>query len=327
MTSNMDKRKKQEKRPWLSPQQQVEHLKSKGVKFELLSENDAESYLIKNNNYFRLRSYRTGFSKVEEGKRAGQYANLDFKILVDLSIIDMLLRYTMLPITLDIEHFSKIKLLSKIEEKSEDGYAVVKDFLDSYNTVKDGRTRNRAKEDIEKGRSSPYIANLLAKFPNYDFPVWVFFELVAFGTYTYFYKYCAERFNDKNMLDEFYLLQSVKSLRNACAHNNCILNDMSSGKPMHKPRYALLQAMGDVEGVGQGQRRSRLNNDRLQQIATSLYLHHKLASEGVQWHRAISLTTFVKRMNKHIDYYKGNDQITSSFDFIAKLVRAWFCNE
>lgn len=323
----MDNEREKEKKPWLSPRQQVNHLKSKGVKFDLLSEDEAESYLIKNNNYFRLRSYRTGFSKVEEGKRVGQYANLDFKMLVDLSIIDMLLRYEMLPITLDIEHFSKIKLLSKIEEKEEDGYTIVNDFLASYDRVEKGETRNRTKEDIAKGQSSPYIANLLAKFPDYDFPVWVFLELISFGTYTYFYKYCAERFNDRSMLDEFYLLQSVKSLRNACAHNNCILNDMSSGNPMHEPRYALLRAIGNVKEIGQDQRRTRLSNDRLQQIATSLYLHHHLASEGVRCHRAESLAIFVERMNKHIDYYKGNDQITSSFDFITKLIQAWFCDE
>ena len=87
------------KKPWLTPQEQVEHLRNQGVRFDLMSENDATSYLAKNNNFFRLRSYRQGFAKVEEGKRKGQFANLDFKMLVDLSIIDMLLRYEMLRLT------------------------------------------------------------------------------------------------------------------------------------------------------------------------------------------------------------------------------------
>lgn len=29
-------------------------------------------------------------------------------------------------------------------------------------------------------------------------------------------------------------------------------------------------------------------------------------------------------MNKHIEYYEGNDQIFSGFEFIEKLVDAWF---
>lgn len=159
-------------KPWLTPQQQVDQLKSQGVRFGLISEDDACSYLARNNNYFRLRSYRKGFPKVEEGSRAGQYANLDFKMLVDLSIIDMLLRYELLPITLDIEHFSKMHLLQKIEEHQEDGYSIVAEFLDRYNKRDSlGNTKNVRKDEIERGESSPYIAGIVSYFPDYSFPV------------------------------------------------------------------------------------------------------------------------------------------------------------
>lgn len=94
------------RKPWLTASEQIGHLKSRGVHFSLMSEDDARAYLEKNSNYFRLRAYRLGFPKVEEGNRKGEYANLDFKMLVDLSIVDMLLRYEMLPLTLDAR-FSK----------------------------------------------------------------------------------------------------------------------------------------------------------------------------------------------------------------------------
>lgn len=103
------------RKPWLTASEQIDHLKSRGVHFSLMSEDDARAYLEKNSNYFRLRAYRLGFPKVEEGTRKGEYANLDFKMLVDLSIVDMLLRYEMLPLTLDVEHFAKVKLLKRIE--------------------------------------------------------------------------------------------------------------------------------------------------------------------------------------------------------------------
>lgn len=103
------------RKPWLTASEQIDHLKSRGVHFSLMSEDDARAYLEKNSNYFRLRAYRLGFPKVEEGNRKGEYANLDFKMLVDLSIVDMLLRYEMLPLTLDVEHFAKVKLLKRIE--------------------------------------------------------------------------------------------------------------------------------------------------------------------------------------------------------------------
>lgn len=94
------------RKPWLTASEQIDHLKSRGVHFSLMGENDARAYLEKNSNYFRLRAYRLGFPKVEEGTRKGEYANLDFKMLVDLSIVDMLLRYELLPLTLDAR-FSK----------------------------------------------------------------------------------------------------------------------------------------------------------------------------------------------------------------------------
>ena len=318
----------QKEKPWLTPAEQVEHLKSKGVRFSLVSETDASEYLSRNNNYFRLRSYRTGFAKVDEGARKGQYANLDFKMLVDLSIIDMLLRYEMLPVTLDIEHFEKIRLLGRIEQAGEDGYSIVADFLASYDRQNaKGEVANAIKDEIRRGESSPYVAGILLRYPTFDFPAWVLLELIAFGSFIYFYKFCAERFDDKAMLDEFYLLQNVKCLRNACAHNNCILNDMSSGKPMFKARHAVSIAVGQIGTIGRGQRKAKLSNDRLQQIATALYLHGRLASKGVRESRAKNLQVLVRRMFKHIDYYKGNYQISSGFGFIASLIAAWFPSE
>ncbi len=315
-------------KPWLTPEEQVAHLKSKGVRFSLMSEEEAANYLTENNNYFRLRSYRTGFSKVDSGARQSQYANLDFKMLVDLSIVDMLLRNEMLPMTLDIEHFAKVRLLGRIEQVGEDGYSVVRDFLASYDrTGSDGRIKNRTKDEIAKGESSPYVAGIFAKYPDFNFPVWVFLELVTFGTFIYFYKFCAERFKDKSMLDDFYLLQSVKCLRNACAHNNCILNDMSSGIPMFKPRRAVSRAIGHVDSIGRDQRKSKLSNDRLQQVATTLYMHRRLASLGIHKNRCRSLRALVGRMFKHVDYYAGNQQITSGFEFIARLIETWFDDE
>lgn len=312
-------------KPWLTPEQQVAHLKTKGVKFQLFSEDEAVTYLSKRNNYFRLRSFRTGFSKVDDGPRKGQYANLDFKMLVDLSIIDMLLRDELLPLTLDIEHFSKVRLLDEIEHAGEDGYKIVAEFLSTYDRLSStGNTVNRTKDEIRRGSSSPYVAGILAKYPHFDFPVWAFLELITFGTFTYFYKFCAERFGIKEMLDEFYLLQNVKCLRNACAHNNCILNDMSSGKPMFKARNAVSVAIGQVPTIGRNQRRSKLNNDRLQQIATTLYVHNCIASEGVHDRRALSLKAFSQRMLQNLDYYEGNYQVTSGFDFIDKLISSWF---
>ncbi|MGN0262608.1 MAG: Abi family protein [Eggerthellaceae bacterium] len=312
-------------KPWLCPYEQVEHLKSKGVRFELMSESEACEYLTENNNYFRLCSYRAGFAKVEEGFRKGQYANLDFKMLVDLSIVDTLLRNEILPMTLDIEHFEKVHLINRIGQTGEDGYGIVADFLARYDQMNSrGELCNSVRNEITRGASSPYAAGIIAKYSSSSLPVWAFLELITFGSFLLFYKFCAKRFDSKEMIDRFYLLQNVKSLRNACAHNNCILNNMTSGKPMFSARNEICRAISRIESIGKSQRKSKLRNDSLQQIATSLYVHSLVASEDVHWGRAKQLQLFVERMNRYADYYRGNYQISSGFDFIASLINAWF---
>ncbi|MBR1829945.1 MAG: Abi family protein [Atopobiaceae bacterium] len=313
------------RKPWLNAAEQVEQLKEKGVRFNVFSESEAIEYLTKNSNYFRIRSYRTGFAKVPSGERQGEYANLDFAMLVDLSIVDMLLRYVMLPLTLDVEHFSKVRLLQQIENHGEDGYGVVTDFIASYDCLTlQGTIANSIKKEIDKGKSSPYASGILDKYPNYDFPVWAFIEVISFGTFCYFYKFCARRFNDKDMIRTFYMLQSVKGLRNACAHNNCIINDMKAGIPKYQVSNEVSQALGAIKGIGARQRQSKMNNDRFQQIVTTLYLNRMLASEGVLEHRSKSLAEFIERMNKHLDYYNGNTEVLSGFGFLTKVIEAWF---
>lgn len=67
------------RKPWLTASEQIDRLKSRGVHFSLMSEDDARAYLEKNNNYFRLRAYRLGFPKVEEGARKGEVCKSRFK--------------------------------------------------------------------------------------------------------------------------------------------------------------------------------------------------------------------------------------------------------
>lgn len=138
-------------------------------------------------------------------------------------------------------------------------------------------------------------------------------EVIAFGTFIEFYRFCAKRFGDKQMTNDYYLLQKVRSMRNACAHNNCVLNSLASGTSKYSVPNELSRAVSLVEGIGKDSRKSRLSNDRLQEIAATLYMHVKVASDGVHAHRTLELANFKSRMEEHSDYYSGNLQIKSSF--------------
>lgn len=165
---------------------------------------------------------------------------------------------------------------------------------------------------------------MIARYADFDFPAWAFVEVISFGSFLYFYKFCANRFDDREMLKEFYILQAVKSLRNACAHNSCILNNLRADRPQFKPSYVVTRELSTIAGIGLDQRKSKMSNDRIQQIVTTLYARRKLASQGVSEHRAKSLRVFVQRMNKHVDYYQGNLQVSTGFEFLTKVISAWF---
>ena len=123
------------RKPILTIEQQIEHLKQKGVAFELCSEEEAADYLRDKCNFFKLASYRKLFSKYEGGPRDGRYVDLDFGQLRLLAALDQELRHALLGMTLDIEHFQKVTLLREMEDRGEDGYAIVADYMASLTTA------------------------------------------------------------------------------------------------------------------------------------------------------------------------------------------------
>lgn len=79
----------------------------------------------------------------------------------------------------------------------------------------------------------------------------------------------------------------------------------------------LIGARGDMQ-------RTKLSNERMQQIATTLYLHRELALAGMRELRAKSLHALCQRMNKHSDYYTKCAPVSATFDFINRMVSGWY---
>ena len=96
-----------ERKPKLTIEEQIDHLKSKGVTFALCSEEQAARILSEQDHYFRLAAYRVLFPKRVGGAHDGEYAGLDFGHLVDLAEIDQALRSFLLPLTLEVERAAK----------------------------------------------------------------------------------------------------------------------------------------------------------------------------------------------------------------------------
>ena len=116
------------RRPKLKVSEQIERLASNGVKFNIISRENAKEALSETNNYFKLTAYRKSFEIGTDGK----YVDLEFAYLKDLSKIDMFLRYCLLEMSLDIEHFGKAKFMSYFTDQPEEyGYSIIQEHINS----------------------------------------------------------------------------------------------------------------------------------------------------------------------------------------------------
>lgn len=215
-------------KPKLSIDEQIEHLKAKGVLFSVMNERDAKDYLARNNNYFKLTAYRKNYDKHPDGENKGKYINLEFAYLVDIAVIDMLLRYQLVHMALDIEHHTKLKLLRKMDEYNEDGYQMVRDYI----SLLPEDQRKNFDSEINRNKENVYCGNIIHKYDG-EYPIWAFVEIIPFGRLVSFYKFCAERFSENNMKNDYFRLLTCKEIRNASAHSNCILNDLRARTAKH----------------------------------------------------------------------------------------------
>lgn len=308
------------KKPKLSLNGQIEHMKDKGVLFNIMNEVEAKDYLSQHNNYFKLTAYRKNYDKHPAGANKDKYINLEFAYLVDIAVIDMRLRYRIVHMALDIEHHTKLQLLRKMDEYNEDGYQIVDDYIDSLPETQ----KNICDSEIRRNKGNIYCGDIVNKYDG-EYPIWAFIEIIPFGRLVSFYGFCADRFADGAMKDNFYRLLTCKELRNASAHSNCILNDLRARTAVHGTNAAVTKALMSIPKMNSNFRRNRLSNARIQQIITLFYVHKTMVeSDGILKCESEELQKVMKRVNKNCDYYSTNSMIKGTFDFLKLVVDSWF---
>ena len=157
--------------------------------------------------------------------------------------------------------------------------------------------------------------------------MWVLEELIGFGEFLRMYRFYAERNPQFAPLLPQRVLNPVKSLRNACAHNNCLLNALSRTSTT-RPSPEISAFIASLDNISAGERRSKLTSRPMFEIVCLLYAYNKIVSPSVKKRRIKQLTEFVNgRMQRHIDYFEGpegNKLIATSFEFLKKVVENAF---
>ena len=174
-------------KPMLSVDQQIAHMKAKGITFDLVSEAEAAAHLRAKCQFFRVYAYRRNFDRRVGGDRDGQYVGLDFGHLRVLSNLDRKLRDTLLPMALDLEHFAKVRLLAAAEDAGEDGYAVMRGYMASVTD----RQRSHLERELDRREDDPYAGDVVRKY-RHDMPLWAFCEVVSFGAFLGVLRFCPD---------------------------------------------------------------------------------------------------------------------------------------
>lgn len=287
------------RKPKLTVEEQIAHLKSKGVTFDLCSEEEAAECLSDRTYYFKLAAYRVLFDKRVGGERDGEYVGLDFGHLRDVAAIDHMLRYTLLPMTLDVEHFAKVKLMRCLTERPEgDRYSIVGDYLAGLPK----KSLDIRLGEIRRLENDRYSGDLARKYAG-ACPAWVLVELISFGSFIDFYRFCALRWGDREMRREHYLLKQVKAVRNACAHSTAIVNGFAPETPsnVRTPNEVAL-ALAEI-GLNKRARHSKMSNARVQQITMTAFAYRELVggSHSREMCRAL-VDAFIRRSEEHSDW-------------------------
>lgn len=290
-----------------------------------MSENDMRGFLTKNTYFFKLTSYRKNFHYNEE---RGEYTNLSFDNLVDLSNIDMRLRYLVMHFSLDIEHRLKTILLNELltddnQNFIDDGYS----FLERFITSNENPTliKNKILKNIERTNKS--------LFDNYKerIPLWVALECCEFGileSIIYFYintnpesELSFLKISDsKNTLLSF-----VRNVRNKAAHNSVILNSITKKSGVRVTGHINLITSGLVQKskMPRDIRKDNIHNGTIHDLTTLLAIYDNLIPEGkMKQVRYKELSQILVRSKRNYKLYRSNalNEVFIYFFYIIKYL-------
>ncbi|MCH4178129.1 MAG: Abi family protein [Streptococcaceae bacterium] len=285
--------------------QLVQLMHEKGILFNITDREKAKVRLRESTYYFKLGSYRHNFDKNAKGK----YKYLEFAYLEDLSILDMRFRNIVLSASLNLEHSLKTLINYIIsKDKNEDGYDIVKDFLNEKNFDLDGLYRLYSKQNH-------YLHNLKSKHSDCT-SIWVLLEIITFGGLSQFVEFYfdGDRPFKMRLKHAAALIKFAKNVRNAAAHNNPIILNMRKVS-LISPDQKIMRVNNEI-----GLQSKIYRNPKINDILSLFYLCDIYCSKGIKSHLLEELEAFRDRCEKNADYYKKNQHLLDLFESLNLMI-------
>ena len=297
--------------------EQIEDLKEKNIQFEKCKEEDAIKFLQYNNYFFKLKSYAHNFVRYSKVTMQHKYINLDFAYIVELSTLDMYLRKWIVSACLDIEHVLKTRLIKDITNNAEeDGYNIVKKYIDAYGYG----VLSSLYANVDKSASSELIKKF--KQDEEHIPVWSFIETISFGKFIELYTLYYQIY-DGHAYSSY--LGSIKFLRNAAAHNSCLLNSM------RKPYSVKIRKNMDImdhlakSKMFRTSYKTKMENPVIHDLVVLLFVYRDILNTSKNRNMRDKgfnelKKLFFVRMKKHKEYFIKNDSLIGNYEFICDVI-------
>ena len=296
----------------------IDKLNYFGITFTDMTTECAKKFLTTNTYYEKLRSY------LGRTPEKGEFAGLDFKDLVELSTIDFSLSRQVLTLALSIEHALKIQIYRLIElEKTrslKDCLAEMprykrKPFKDSFIPTTD------YSQEYLDSPSTHKIGETRVS----DCMLWELLESLSFWQLINLYDAALHKGESKKGISHHYL-KRIQELRNAAAHENCLLvrtsrtgDEPKKGDPVEECHIDSVfpsifhHPSGSDSSVKKEQR--ELSRLFLHDFCILLHVHNRLVeSTGMKEHAVCELSDLSERVKDGQEYFK-----TSSCQFMSEV--------
>lgn len=286
-----------------------------GIKFEICEPEYAEKFLNESTYFFKVKAFAKDYAK---DRYTGKYRNLDFAYLRELSLLDAYLRKDIISIAVDVEHFLKATLIKDMSgNPNEDGYSIMDEFFQKYPHIR---------EEIQYKARNSYCHDLVNKMESEGYAVWNAVEVLSFGQLSNLYKLYSTRNNGWNC-KICNLLFPAKSIRNAAAHNNCILNSLQHpySAPQSSPQITkqIDSYISHIPELKKSKsRKTKLSNPVIHDFIALLFLFDKVCtSERTKFYTYHHLYKhFHGTFTRNASYFENNATILSAYEFVVKVI-------
>lgn len=222
----------------------------------------------------------------------------------------MHLRRFILTLTLNIEHLLKTKLLRDFNEDECDGYAIVDDYLNA-NPKQKNYFLNYSKHDFTAKD------NIINKY-RVDLSIWNLIEILEFKNFANFCDFYYSKFPNQEYAKIKNMLTSVQFVRNAAAHNNCLINNLNSIYKF-RPTYQIVDFLNLYLKSSRKSIENKMKNPFVNNFLCSFLIFNILCkTKPMKKATLAELINLLKRARKRRGLYKSNNKLTSIYAFLVK---------